>query len=390
MSLLDSAKRLAPEFAAGAEESDRLRRLDDRSWKQLLEGGFLRALQPARWGGGEVTLLEFADAAIEISRASASAGWLAGVIGVHPWQLALFPEEAQQEMWGEDPTTMHSSSYNPTGKAEPVAGGYRVSGRWSFSSGCDHCRGVNLGAITGKRDLGGGVALPELRSLLLLPGQYRIEDNWHVAGMKGTGSKDIVVDDAFVPEHRSQSHLDYALGRPLPGQEKNDGALYRLPWSVVFNMALAASTLGAAQGFVDTWIAETSARKLPGFGSRLADDPLTQRRLADATWTLEAAIARLRSDAVELWQMAEARHVASMQERGRFRWNLTRGCELVGDAVVDLFRAASGRSIYLDHPLQRRFQDVQGALGHAFLVPDSPARSVGGTLLGATHPEAVL
>lgn len=390
MTLLSEAKRLAPEFAAGAAESDHLRRLDDRSWKHLVEGGFVRALQPARFGGGEVTLLEFADMVIEIARASASAGWVAGVIGVHPWQLALFPEEAQQEMWGEDPTAMHSSSYNPTGKAERVAGGYRVSGRWSFSSGCDHCRGVNLGAITGKLDVGDGLALPELRSLLLLPGQYRIDDNWHVAGMKGTGSKDIVVDDAFVPEHRTQSHLDYALGRPLPGQQKNDGPLYRLPWSVVFNMALACSTLGAAQGFVDTWIAETSGRKLTGLGTPLADDPLTQRRLADATWTLDAAITRLRGDASELWQMGEARYVPTMQERGRFRWNLNRGCELVGDAVVDLFRAASGRSIFLDHPLQRRFQDVQGALGHAFLVPDSPARSVGGALLGATRPEMML
>ena len=120
------------------------------------------------------------------------------MIGVHPWQLALFPDQAQQEMWGEDPTTLHSSSYNPTGKAEKVAGGYRLSGRWSFSSGCDHCRGVNLGAIAGAREIG-GATLPDFRSFLLLPGQYRIEDNWHVAGLKGTGSKDIVVDDAFVP-----------------------------------------------------------------------------------------------------------------------------------------------------------------------------------------------
>ncbi|HEY5156013.1 MAG TPA: acyl-CoA dehydrogenase family protein, partial [Acidimicrobiales bacterium] len=166
MRLLEEAKRLAPEFAAAAAEGDELRRLPDRSWKHLLEGGFVRALQPARFGGGEVTLLEFSDAALEVSRASASAGWVAGVIGVHPWQLSLFADEAQQEMWGEDPTRMHSSSYNPTGKAERVDGGFKVSGRWSFSSGCDHCVAVNLGAIVanGARD---DLGIPDYRSFIL-------------------------------------------------------------------------------------------------------------------------------------------------------------------------------------------------------------------------------
>lgn len=114
---------------------------------------------------------------------------------------------------------------------------------------------------------------------------------------------------------------------------------------------------------------------------KLADDPITQHRLAEAVWTLDSAISRMRSDAVELWQRAEARDTPTMQERGRYRWNLNRGCDLVGRAVGDLMRAASGRSC-LDHPLQSRFQDVQGALGHAFLVPDPVARAVGGALRG--------
>jgi 3-hydroxy-9,10-secoandrosta-1,3,5(10)-triene-9,17-dione monooxygenase len=311
---------------------------------------------------------------------------VAGVIGVHPWQLALFHDEAQQEMWADDPTRMHSSSYNPTGKAERVDGGYKVWGRWSFSSGCDHCEGVNLGAVVPDPE----ATIPDFRSFLLHVDQYRIEDNWHVAGLRGTGSKDIVVEETFVPEHRTQSHVDYAMGQPLPGQDVNPGPLYRLPWSVVFNMALAASVFGSARGFVDAWIAENASRSLPVGGGRLADDPISQRRLAEATWAVEAAIGRMRADAVELWDMAEASHVATMAERGHFRWNLNRGCELVGNAVGELFRAASGRSIFLDHPLQSRFQDVQGALGHAFLVADPLAKAVGGSLLGASKPEVVL
>jgi 3-hydroxy-9,10-secoandrosta-1,3,5(10)-triene-9,17-dione monooxygenase len=389
MRLVEEAKALAEQFADGAPADDAERRLTDRTWRLLLDGGFLRALQPRRFGGGESTLLDFLDASLEISRVSPSAGWVAGVIGVHPWQLALFDERAQQEMWGDDPTTMHSSSYNPSGKAEKVPGGYKVYGRWSFSSGCDHCKAVNLGAIAGAIEIAGN-PVPDFRSFLLHADQYRIEDNWNVAGLKGTGSKDIVVEDAFVPDYRTQSHLAYGMNQPLPGQVLNDGPLYRLPWSVVFNSALAASVLGSARGFIDLWTEQSRDRVLSLGAGRLADDALMQKRLAEATWDLDAAVTRIRADAVELWQMAEAREPASMQLRAQKRWNLNRGCDVVARAITELFHAASGRSIFLDQPLQRRFQDVHGGLGHAFLSPDPLARAVGGNLLGTTKPEMVL
>ncbi|MFZ0677524.1 acyl-CoA dehydrogenase family protein [Candidatus Binatus sp.] len=388
MSLVEEAKRIAPMLAANAAEDDELRRLSDSTWKLLLDGGFLRSLQPARFGGGEVSLVEFVDATIEISRASPSAGWVAGVIGVHPWQLGLFTEKAQQEMWRDDPATMHSSSYNPTGKAEKVAGGYKLSGRWSFSTGCDHCRGVMLGAISGTREIAGN-QVRDFRSFLLMRDQYRIEDNWHVAGLRGTGSKDITVEETFVPEYRTQSHLDYAMNASLPGQDLNKGPLFRLPWSVVFNMAIAASALGSARGFVDAWIGGKRDRKLNS-GGRAADDSLIQNRLAEALWYLDATVSRVRADAIELRQMAEAHEAVSMQQRAQMRWNMNRGCDLIGQAVTDLFRAASGRAIFLDHPLQRRFQDMQAALAHAYLVPDPLAKAVGGMILGATKQEMVL
>ena len=385
--LADYARALAPELAAAVAEGDQLRRVPDATWKRLLEGGFLRALQPARWGGGEVELVEFLDAVFELSRANPSAGWVAGVIGVHPWQLALFEERAQEEVWGDDPATMHSSSYNPTGSAVAVAGGYQVSGRWSFSSGCDHCRAVNLGAVV--REQRGAGDLTDFRSFLLLEGEYHIDDTWHVAGLRGTGSKDIVVDGVFVPAYRTQSHTDYAMGLALPGQVRNDGPLYRMPQSVVFNMAVAASVFGAAQGFVETWIDEARDRVVMGRRARLGDDPLTQRRVAEAAFTLDAALTMLRADAAELTQRARAGEIATMTERGAYRWHLNRNCEQVGVMTAELLRAASGRSIFLDHPLQRRYQDIQAGLGHAFLGPDPVARSVGGALLGTSTPELI-
>lgn len=387
MTLTDQVRQVQDELVREAADSDAQGRLTDRSWELLQECGILRALQPRRFGGAEAPLPEFIDAVIELSAAAPSAGWVAAVIGVHPWQLALFPDQAQQEMWAPDPARMHSSSYNPTGRAVPVDGGHRVSGRWSFSTGCEHCRGVNLGAIVTSEEPADGA--PDYRSFLLHPDQYVIEPNWDVAGLRGTGSHDIVVEDAFVPDHRSQSHLDYAQGAPLPGWQVNPGPLYRLPWSVVFNTTLAASILGSARGYVDLWTAQTAERRIPP-GIALADDPLTQRRLAEAIWILDAALAMLRADTRELTARAEAHDPVTMAERGHYRWNANRGCELVHDAVVALHRSATGRTIFRDHPLHRRFQDLQGGLGHAFLVADPLARAVGGERLATTTPEMVL
>jgi 3-hydroxy-9,10-secoandrosta-1,3,5(10)-triene-9,17-dione monooxygenase len=164
--LIDHAKALAPALRERAAETNRLRRLPDSTWKDLIETGIVRGLQPARWGGGEVDLREFYSAVSEVARADGCAGWVVGIVGVHPWQTALYSDKTQQEVWGEDPTVMNSSSYAPTGKAERVAGGYRLNGRWSFSSGCDHCGWVNLGAIAGGIEIDGR-QLPDFRSYLL-------------------------------------------------------------------------------------------------------------------------------------------------------------------------------------------------------------------------------
>jgi 3-hydroxy-9,10-secoandrosta-1,3,5(10)-triene-9,17-dione monooxygenase len=179
------------------------------------------------------------------------------------------------------------------------------------------------------------------------------------------------------------------MGNPLPGQQTNPSLLYRLPWSVVFNLALVASVLGSGRGFVEAWTAENSPRMITG-GSRVADDAFYQRRLAEALWALDAGVALLHTDIDAMSTMAEGGVTANMEDRAHWRWNMNRSCDLVGHAVAELFRSASGRSIFLDHPLQRRFQDVQAALSHAFLVPDPLARAVGGARLGTTHPELVL
>ena len=138
MTVLDEIRRLEPEFRADEEVSAEQRSLTDRTWKHMMESGLLRGLQPKRWGGGELGLREHLTAVYELGRIAPSAGWVAGVVGSHPWEIALYDEETQAEVWGEDPTFAASSSYAPTGKMTPVEGGYVVNGRWSLSSGSDH------------------------------------------------------------------------------------------------------------------------------------------------------------------------------------------------------------------------------------------------------------
>ena len=350
-----------------------------------MDGGFCRSLQPARWGGGEVSLVEFADAMMELCACRRRRDG-SPASSVHPWQLALFPKRRSADV-RRGPDYDALLAYNPTGHAGrlPAATSCGVDGR----SRRDTITRALSCSVRPPAWARWAVFSRDFRSFLLFGDQYRIDDNWHVAGLEGTGSKDIVVEPVFVPDYRTQSHLDYGMNLPMPGQKLNDGPLYRLPWSVVFHVAVASSVLGSARGFIETWTSLSRSRTM-SLGGRAADDVLMQQHLAEALWYLDATVTRMRADAIELWQMAEAHEPATMEHRARVRWNMNRGCELVGQAVTDLFRNATGRSIFLDHPLQRRFQDVQAALSHAFMSPDPLARAVGGALLGTSKPEVVL
>ncbi|SEG66104.1 3-hydroxy-9,10-secoandrosta-1,3,5(10)-triene-9,17-dione monooxygenase [Thermomonospora echinospora] len=389
MSIVEAVRAAAPVLAEEDAEGARRRRLTEAAWQRLRDTGVLRALQPARWGGGEMPLAEFLNATVEAGRAAPAAGWVTAVVGVHPWQVALFPEETQREIWGEDPARTLASSYTPTGRVERVDGGYRVSGRWSFSSGCLHTDGVILGGIVGKREWN-GTQVADFTSVILDRDQYAIEDTWHTAGLAGTGSNDIVVDEVFVPAHRGQSHVDYTyhLGAHLPGRDVNPGPLYRLPWAVVFNAIITAGALGAAQGFVDAWTAETRTRR-SNYGGMLRDDVLIQDHLAENQYVVNAGLLKLRNVADELTAVAEAGEWPDREQRARLRYDLARSAQDAGAAVTRLMRASSGRTAYTDHPLHRRYQDVTAAIGHAFLLADPLGQAFAALRLGASNVPAV-
>ncbi len=356
-SLLDRVRPLLPALRERAPETEATRRLPEATVKDLLESGLLRALQPARWGGLEAEPLAFYEAAAEIATVCASTAWCLGVVGVHDWQLALFPEEAQDAVWKDDPTTRVSSSYAPTGRVTPVDGGYRLEGTWSFSSGCDFCEWVFLGGLL-PRD--GGV---EMRTFLLPRRDYRIDDNWHVMGLAGSGSKNIVVEDAFVPEAFTHSFAEAFAGRS-PGQAVNPGPLYRLPFGCVFASALVPPALGAARGAVEEALRQVKGRVSAGDGRKAAEDPAVLARFSEAANLVDAGWETLASAWRELQETARRGEAMPLPLRARTRSVGAQAVDWAVEATLLVFQAAGSRAIFTDNPLQRALRDVMAARAH--------------------------
>ncbi|MCP5070598.1 MAG: flavin-dependent monooxygenase, partial [bacterium] len=211
--VVPTVRELLPAISERAEKTEVARQLLPEAVRDLRDAGMFKLIQPKRWGGFELDPAALVRASVEVARGCGSTGWCLGVLAVHNWMLGLYEEQAQADVWGDDPDTLLAASFAPTGQAERVSDGIRVSGRWSFASACDASRWMMVGAVLPSED-----PIPDLRLILVPQDKYRIDDNWHVSGLAGTGSKDIVIDGAVVPEHHSLS-LVQALGGYSPGRE---------------------------------------------------------------------------------------------------------------------------------------------------------------------------
>jgi 3-hydroxy-9,10-secoandrosta-1,3,5(10)-triene-9,17-dione monooxygenase len=314
-----------------------------------------------------------------VASACPSSAWVLGIVAVHSWQLALFPQQAQEEVWGADSGTLISSSYAPTGKIARADGGYRVSGRWSFSSGCDHCQWVFLGGFVPPEAEG---KPPEMRTFLLPRSDYRIDDNWHVAGLKGTGSKDIVVENAFVPEHRTHRLID-GFKRQSPGNAVNPSPLYKLPFGQIFARSVSTSSIGAAMGAYDVFVENAAKRVAASDGAKVAEDPATQTVCARASTLIDETRLVLERNFAEMMAAVHAGQDIPIDRRVRFRHDSSMAVVKSVEAVDLLFTASGGRAIFLGNPLLRYFLDVHAARAHYANNPEKPARNFGGVSLGA-------
>jgi len=371
------ALALQPTLAERVAEADSLRRLPDATVADFRDAGFFRMLQPARWGGLEVDPQVFFDVQMTVGAGCPSSAWVLGVVAVHAWQLALFPLEAQEEVWGSDRGALISSSYAPTGKVTRTDGGYKISGRWSFSSGSDHCQWVFLGGMVPPESAD---RPPEMRTFLLPRRDYKIDDNWHVMGLKGTGSKDIVVDDVFVPEHRTHRLMD-GFKRSSPGNEINRAPLYRLPFGQIFVRSVSTTSIGIAQGALDAYRKVTASRIAASDGAKVAVDPSAQTVAATAAAVIEDTRATLHRNFDEMMALVRAGDDIPLERRLKFRYDSSLAVSRAVEIVDALFTESGGRAIFIGSQLQRYFLDIHAARAHYANNPEKPGRNFGGVLL---------
>jgi 3-hydroxy-9,10-secoandrosta-1,3,5(10)-triene-9,17-dione monooxygenase len=366
---IDRVRSLLPALRERAPHAEQLRRLPDDTFEDFQEAGLFRALQPKRYGGYELDPGTFYQAVMEVGTVCGSSAWILGVIGVHNWHLAIFPPQAQEDVWGEDTSIQLSTSLAPTGTVERVDGGFRLKGRWSFSSGCDFCHWAVLGALVPPAEKG---QPPDARVFLVPRRDYAIDDNWHVMGLCATGSKDLVVDDAFVPEYRTHSYLE-AFHLRHPGTAVNDAPLYRLPFGLIFPYGITAPAIGATLGALEAFREQSAKRVNLRDQSRMVEDPFTQYRLAEAAAEVGAARDRMLGNFAEMMRLVRAGKEIPLSDRARYRWDSGKAIDWSVKAVDRLFEASGGRGIFLDNPIQRAWRDVHAMRAHAGNNPERAA-----------------
>jgi 3-hydroxy-9,10-secoandrosta-1,3,5(10)-triene-9,17-dione monooxygenase len=371
--VLDGVRDLLPGIRERADEAERLRVVPEASIKELEEVGFFRLLQPRRFDGLEADPVDFYTAVRDIAGACGSTGWVSSVVGVHPWQIALFPDAAQQAVWGSDTTTRVSSSYAPTGKAVVTDGGYTLSGKWSFSSGCDHCSWVLLGGLVFNDE---GQVI-DFKTFLVPRENYTINDVWNVVGLSGTGSNDIVVEDVFVPADFTLSMGD--TGRCFgPGQEQNPSDLYKLPFHSIFTGTITTPIIGMAMGAYAEHVDMQQKRVRAAYlGEKASLDPFAAVRIAKASSDIDAAWALLVNNIREEQACVERGEKIPLGLRLKVRRDQVLGTQRAIDAIDSLFEASGGRALATGTYLQRAWRDAHAGRVHAANDPERALQMFG-------------
>ena len=375
--LVERARSLGPDLRARAAETESLRRIPDKTEADFRKSGFYKALQPRSFGGYELPYGAHTLIAAEIARHCVSSAWAYSVTACHSWILGMFPAQAQKDLWAGTPDGTVASSFLPAEvRLERVEGGYRVSGRWRFSSNVDHCQACILLIMAPQEG-----QPPKQYFAMLLADQYRIEDTWNVVGLTGSGSNDVLVEGAFVPDHRL---LDVMTTRDAasPGAAHHEGDLYNMPLFAPFAHSLVGVAVGGAEGALDV-VLEELVDKRSAAQVALSQQQSVQMRIAEATAEIEAAKAVLAVDRQKILAGARARELPSYEQRVKYRLNTGYAAKLAVQAVERLLPLSGGRGLERTHPLQRAWRDVHAVAQHIALVWDVQALNYGAVRLGS-------
>ena len=377
--LVARAKAMIPTLRARSKACIANRDVAADTIVEMQEAGFFRVLQPKRWGGYEMHPNVFFDIQKQLAEGCMSTGWMYGVLGCHPYEMALFHDEAQAEVWGGDASMLVSSTYQPVGKVTRVEGGFRLSGHWGFSTGSVHCGWVLLGAVVPPENPGDPF---DMRTFLLPRADYMIDrDAWHVFGLQGTGSHDIIVDDVFVPEYRTHKAIDGFLCQN-PGQAENTAPLYQLPWAQLFVRSVSTAAFGGAKAAIDAAIGIMQSRVSTNTGKAAKADPFLHAALARAIAEIDEMERTHRATFVELIETAEAGQPIAMDRRALFAYQSSNVVRRLADMVDDLVKLMGGRAIYMTSPILQPWLDLHAARAHVANDPSNRTSDVVGTMLG--------
>jgi len=384
--LVKKAREMIPALKRRSEQATADRCLPTESIREMQEAGFFRVLQPKRYGGFELSPQTFFDIQMTLAEGCMSTAWVYGVVAVHPFQLALFDARAQDDVWGENDATLVSSSYQPVGKVECVDGGFLISGRWGFSSGCDHCDWVLLGALIPPTEPGGPV---DMRTFLVPRKDYQIVHDWTVFGLQATGSHGIVVDKAFVPDYRTHRAVDGFLCKN-PGQAVNTATMYRLPWAQIFVRAVSTGAIGALQGALDAFTDIAAKRVSTNTGKATKLEPavlLAAARTQTAILEMKTVLA---DSFEEMLGRLRAGEEISISQRLQYRFASAQVVRRCADLCDDLMPLLGGRAIYMDSPLIRYWLDINAARAHIANDPALIGSSLGAHYLGEAVSESFI
>ncbi|HTT81241.1 MAG TPA: acyl-CoA dehydrogenase family protein [Stellaceae bacterium] len=356
--LLERARALVPRLAERAPAAAASRRMPAETIAEYKEAGILRILQPRRFGGLQGRFSLFARIVEELTHGDASSGWVYAVFAEHQWIIAQYPEEAQIDVWGADPEAVASSSLAPRAAARRCAGGWRLSGRYTFSSGCDHAQWAIIGAFLGE------MGDPRTIAYLLVPlSEVTIDDDWHVLGLLGTGSKSLILDDVFVPEHRVVMVSDLFAGTPPGAAVHPEYPVLRAPRGYLVSYSLPPVPIALAGRALAVACRSFSGRVSRGV-RRLADSEFVQITLGEASAAIDAATLLLHTGReASTAEVASGRRITEAEAMRARRdmtwaqhqaaWGLERLCELSG-----------ARSVYDDDALQQMRRDMMTMLTH--------------------------
>ena len=339
--------------------------------------GLFRILQPSRLGGAELDLRTMHDVVRLLATASSSASWVLMVLLAHTWMLGMFDERVQDEIAADDPDTLIAGSLAPTARAVAVPGGWRLTGKWPFASGCDHAKW----SLFGVKVAGADRALPAAIHALVPARDYAIDDNWFTLGLKGTGSKQLVLDDVFVPAHRVLPTV-VLYGNASAWGERHPSWLHMMPVRVGLAYHVSAVVLGLAQQFYSEFVSITRVRDDKYTGSRKADSPGLQFRIAEAEIDIRAASLLLDSVADGFDSLSAQRRAATTDEMVESRFAISYAVERCRTAVDRMFAGAGANAAYDSSPLQTLFRDMNVATHHGTLDYDVNAEQLGRIRLG--------